>query len=104
MNVPYFGRILAALLVAFGNLPDADAQLLRTDTHGELLYSTHCVSCHLAQDNWRDKKVATDWIILQAEVRRWQKRSMLDWNDDDAAAVAKYLNNFILYCDYPALN
>ena len=84
--------ILVVLFVLFGNLADAGAQPMRDATRGELLYSTHCIACHSAQVHWRDKKLATDWISLRAEVRRWQGFSGLGWGDDDVAAVARYLN------------
>jgi hypothetical protein len=66
---------------------------------GELLYSTYCGSCHTQQVHWRDKKVATDWTSLVAEVRRWQVNAKLDWSRDDVEAVARYLN--ALYYHYP---
>lgn len=91
--------ILVVLFVLCGNLADADAQPMRDATRGELLYSTHCIACHSTQVHWRDKKLATDWISLQAEVRRWQKFSGLGWADDDVAAVAQYLN--ALHYHYP---
>lgn len=84
--------IVVVLFVLSWNLADADAQPMRDATRGELLYSTHCIACHSAQVHWRDKKHATDWISLQAEVRRWQKYSGLGWDEDDIAAVARYLN------------
>ena len=59
----------------------------------------HCIACHSAQVHWRDKKLATDWISLQAEVRRWQKFSELKWSDGDVSVVARYLN--ALYYRYP---
>ena len=91
--------ILVVLFVLFGKLADAEAQPIRDATRGELLYSTHCIACHTAQVHWRDKKLVTDWISLQAEVRRWQKFSALGWGDDDVAEVARYLN--VLFYHYP---
>lgn len=90
--------ILVMLFVLFGNLANA-AQPVRDAARGELLYSTHCIACHTAQVHWRDKKLATDWIDLRAEVYRWQKFSGLGWDDDDVAAVARYLN--ALHYHYP---
>ena len=29
----------------------------RSQSRGELLYSTHCIACHTSQMHWRDKKV-----------------------------------------------
>jgi mono/diheme cytochrome c family protein len=61
-------------------------------TRGELLYETHCIACHTAQVHWRDKKAATDWQSLRAEVRRWQAAAQLRWSDDDINEVARHLN------------
>ena len=48
---------------------------------------------------WRDKKLATDWASLKAEVHRWQDISGLGWSEDDVAGVARYLN--VLHYRYP---
>lgn len=61
-------------------------------TRGELLYETHCLACHTAQMHWRDKKAATDWQSLRAEVRRWQAAAQLQWGDEDITEVTRYLN------------
>jgi mono/diheme cytochrome c family protein len=87
--------ILALLFMLSGNLAYAGAQPSR----GELLYSTHCITCHSTQVHWRDKKLATDWTRLQAEVRRWQEVSGLGWVDNDITEVARYLN--VRYYHYP---
>ena len=85
--------LLAALLLG-GCAPVAVAPVasLRDARHGELLYSTYCVSCHTAQVHWREKTVAVDWTTLQAEVRRWQDATGLHWTDTDIADVSQYLN------------
>jgi len=78
---------LAAGAHAFAQAPsEADA------SRGELLYSTHCVSCHTAQIHWRDNRLATDWTSLKAQVNRWQANAGLGWRDADIVAVARYLN------------
>ncbi|MBO9648789.1 MAG: cytochrome C [Variovorax sp.] len=61
-------------------------------SRGELLYTTHCVACHTTEVHWRDRRLATDWDSLQAQVSRWQAIGFLGWSDDDIAAVTKYLN------------
>lgn len=60
---------------------------------GELLYSTYCDGCHGAQLHWRQKKSATDWNSLVAEVGRWAANTRLEWSRDEVEAVALYLNS-----------
>ncbi len=84
---------LTALGLLFGaalNSPGAHAQ-----SRGELLYSTHCISCHTTQMHWRDKKQATDWASLRVQVRRWQDNAGLGWNEADIREVTLYLNESI---------
>jgi mono/diheme cytochrome c family protein len=94
-------RLLSSLLSAFvcGALPVA-AQTTSDNARGELLYSTHCGSCHTAQVHWRDKKLATDWPSLRAQVHRWESNIGMNWTDDDIVAVARYLNTH--YYRFPA--
>lgn len=61
-------------------------------SRGELLYSTHCISCHTQQMHWRDQRAATDWNSLQVQVRRWQGAASLGWTEVDVLEVARYLN------------
>jgi mono/diheme cytochrome c family protein len=85
-----------AIGVLFGAavmVPCAQAQ--SAPSRGELLYSTHCITCHSAQIHWRDKKAATDWTSLQLQVRRWQGAADLGWTDSDILDVARYLNDSI---------
>lgn len=90
---------LAALFIAGGVSAGAFAQPLRDASRGELLYSTHCIQCHGSQVHWREKKLATDWSGLQAQVRRWQGVAGLEWRNEDIAEVARYLN--ALHYHYP---
>ena len=88
-----FKVFLTALGVLFGAAaiaPGANAQ-----SRGQLLYSTHCVSCHTSEVHWRDKKAATDWASLRFQVRRWQENAGLDWNEADISEVTRYLNESI---------
>ncbi len=32
-----------------------------SQTHDELLYSTHCITCHTTIVHWREKTLAADW-------------------------------------------
>jgi mono/diheme cytochrome c family protein len=68
-------------------------------SRGELLYTTYCVGCHTTQVHWRDRKLATTWESLKAEVRRWQQTEGLGLEDDDIVAIAGYLNAF--YYHFP---
>jgi len=67
----------------------------RAPSRGELLYTTHCVACHTTQMHWRDRKLATDWPSLKAQVQRWQATARLDWSDADVTEVARFLNDTI---------
>lgn len=71
----------------------ANAQSPSVPSRGELLYTTHCVSCHTTQMHWRDKLQAYDWSSLNFQVRRWQGNAGLGWGDDDIKEVARYLND-----------
>lgn len=64
-------------------------------TRGELLYTTHCVSCHSTQVHWRDNKQAFDWDSLKLQVRRWQGNAGLQWREADITEVSRYLNETI---------
>ncbi len=67
----------------------------QAESRGELLYSTHCITCHTSQMHWREKRAATDWTRLKAEVRRWQGAAALNWSEADIDEVARYLNDSI---------
>jgi mono/diheme cytochrome c family protein len=86
-TMPFTVSVLAGALAL---APAAQAQ-----SRGELLYSTHCIACHTTQMHWRDKKLATDWNSLKAQVRRWQAAAQLHWNEDDILAVTRHLNERI---------
>jgi mono/diheme cytochrome c family protein len=89
-------------IIAIAWLVSSAAANAEPDTkisRGELLYSTHCIACHSAEIHWRDKQLATDWISLNAQVRRWQEIAGLGWREDDVASVAHYLN--AIYYHYP---
>lgn len=83
-SVPYGGAVLAAAAVP------ALAQ-----SRGELLYTTHCISCHTTEMHWRDKRAASDWSSLKFQVRRWQGAASLGWSEGDVVEVARYLNETI---------
>ena len=84
---------ISTLLAALAPVLAAQAQDQgQGQSRGELLYSTHCITCHTTQMHWRDKKAATDWTSLMFQVRRWQDASGLGWNESDVQAVARYLN------------
>lgn len=71
------------------------------EARGKLLYSIHCVACHDKEIHWRDKKLATDWATLEAQVKRWQNNLDLEWDQKDITDVTGYLN--AVYYHFPAL-
>lgn len=86
-------RTLFIFLLAGLGVSDVSlAQVKSTPSRGELLYATHCSTCHDTQLHWRDKKLATNWPRLKAEVDRWQKSSGLGWRNEEVTDVARYLN------------
>jgi mono/diheme cytochrome c family protein len=72
------------------------------ETRGQLLYTTHCISCHTTEMHWRSDKLAYDWDSLKYQVRRWQSNAGLQWGDADIVAVAHYLNDTIYQYPRPA--
>jgi mono/diheme cytochrome c family protein len=64
-------------------------------TRGELLYEAHCGACHSTQMHWREKRLATNWDTLKAQVRRWQGTARLGWSEAEVVDVARYLNDTI---------
>ena len=84
--------LLAWLAVAG---PLVHAQAVPAPGRGQLLYETHCISCHSTQMHWRNEKRAKDWASLVVQVRRWQGTAGLQWSDADINAVARHLNETI---------
>ena len=84
--------MLAAAVAAAASFAMAQAQPGSAASRGELLYATHCMACHTTQVHWRQKKLATDWASLNAQVRRWAENAGLGWSDEDLVDVARYLN------------
>ncbi len=83
--------VVTAVLGAVGAMAQAQTQVL--PSRGELLYTTHCVTCHTTQLHWRSDKQATDWTGITVQVRRWQRASGLAWSDADVTEVSRYLND-----------
>ncbi len=77
--------------------PSAMAQ-----SRGELLYATHCISCHTTEMHWRDKRSASNWMALKVQVRRWQDAASLAWSDGDILDVSRYLNESIYHFEQMA--
>ena len=73
----------------------AQAPIQPAASRGQLLYETHCIACHDTQVHWRERRLATDWASLSAQVRRWQANSGLQWTDEEIDAVVRYLNRTI---------
>ena len=99
-----FFRSFVFLLACLSGCGMVHAQNKTPVSRGELLYSTHCIACHDTQLHWRERKLATDWTHLKAEVNRWQKTTGLQWRDDDVTEVARYLNTRYYHFSAPALS
>lgn len=90
MTVPR--KLVFALCLLWGAHTLAHAQAKHSEERGELLYSTHCNTCHTSEVHWRKQKLATDWSSLKVQVRRWQANIGLVWSEEEIADVANYLN------------
>lgn len=89
-------RILVATsLAAVATL--AHSQAPTVPTRGQLLYTTHCITCHTTQMHWRDDRQAKDWDSLKMQVRRWQGNAGLQWGEPDITEVARHLNDTIYH-------
>jgi hypothetical protein len=84
-----------AAIVLTGFSVHVCSQVVPAQSRGELLYSTHCVTCHTTQMHWRNDRQAYDWESLSTQVRRWQANTGLAWSDADITEVARYLNETI---------
>lgn len=85
------------LIALVGGSVAAHAQIAPPQTRGQLLYTTHCISCHTTQMHWRNDRQAQDWDSLKKQVRRWQGNASLQWGDADIAEVARHLNDTIYH-------
>jgi mono/diheme cytochrome c family protein len=81
------GMFITVLTCSLVAAPSAMAQ-----SRGELLYTTHCNSCHTTEMHWRDKRAANNWPALKALVRHWQDAASLAWSEADILDVSRYLN------------
>jgi mono/diheme cytochrome c family protein len=59
---------------------------------GQLLYETHCITCHNEQVHWRQNRLAKDWTTLRTQIERWQANIGQRWTREQITDVAKYLN------------
>jgi mono/diheme cytochrome c family protein len=91
-------RVLITILV--GSLAAASPAM--GQSRGELLYATHCISCHTTELHWRDQRSASNWPALKAQVRRWQDAASLAWSDGDILDVSRYLNESIYHFEQTA--
>ena len=92
-------RILLAAVALYGSFPAhaQEAPPQSRESRGQLLYTTHCISCHTAQMHWRNDRRAQDWDTLKMQVRRWQGNAGLQWDDADIVEVARHLNDSIYH-------
>lgn len=100
LNMKKFSLLLsvALMLVApAGLLSQLQAQTPSPapPSRGELLYTTHCIACHSASLHWRERRLATDFAGLIAQVGRWEKNTGLGWSSEEILDVVQYLNTTI---------
>ncbi|WP_158100951.1 hypothetical protein [Variovorax sp. JS1663] len=86
------GRVLISWTATMALATMVQSTAVQAQSRGALLYETHCIACHTDQVHWRQRRLATDWPSLKAQVWRWQSDAALGWGDDDVVDVARYLN------------
>ena len=87
-------RIFALFVFILTGAPAfSESEAITSTTRGAMLYENHCIQCHTQQVHWREKKIATDWNSLIAQVDRWQNNSGLKLNKSDIEEVSHYLND-----------
>ena len=101
MGRPDASRLKAALLALLATTTFSAQAAPPSPTRGELLYTTHCIACHNSQVHWRDQRLARDWPGLLAQVRDWQARANLSWDEADVVEVARHLNDTIYRFERP---
>jgi mono/diheme cytochrome c family protein len=89
-------------LITFLSCSLVAASSAMAQSRGELLYATHCISCHTTEMHWRDKRSVSNWPALKAQVRRWQDAASLAWSDPDILDVSRYLNETIYHFEQTA--
>ena len=94
--------LLPALLLLAALPLHAQVPTTSAPSRGELLYTTHCIACHTTQVHWRDRRLATDFTSLVAQVGRWQNNTGLAWSSEEILDVARYLNATIYHVPDPA--
>lgn len=88
--------MMICIFIGMRTMAYADAK--HNEARGQLLYATHCNSCHTSQIHWREQKLVTDWDSLVAQVRRWQYIGGLSWSEDEIIDVSHHLDK--LYYGY----
>jgi len=86
---------LASAYLAFATPAFGQSRPEPAVSGGALLYETHCIGCHSKQIHWRERKLATNWASLAAQVRRWQANTGLQWTNEEVDEVTRYLNRTI---------
>jgi mono/diheme cytochrome c family protein len=68
-----------------------DAQVEKP--RGQLLYETHCNSCHDNSVHGRNPRKAASIEKIEYFVKRWSTELNLKWSQSDIEAVTGYLNS-----------
>ena len=95
----WFSGLIGFILSVNPAFAESGTKIDTTRGRGAMLYDNNCIQCHTQQIHWREKKIATDWENLIAQVDRWQRVSGLEWSKNDIKEVSRYLNGE--YYHYP---
>jgi mono/diheme cytochrome c family protein len=91
-------KLITAICLLGGVYALAHAESKYNEARGQMLYSTHCLTCHTSQVHWREQKKVKDWNSLVTQIRHWQGIAGLGWSDEEINDVAHYLN--VMFYEY----
>lgn len=81
---------ISACLVSGNALALSDEESV---SRGRLLYENHCGVCHTSKIHQREKRAAKNLDGIRFQVNRWQTHLKLQWNQQEIADVANFVND-----------
>lgn len=84
-------RVVVAL--ALGLTAAGSGQALGAPVDAKALHESQCMSCHGTEVYTREDRRVQSLEMLQAQINRCTMATRAGWNEEQKAAVVKYLND-----------